>query len=311
MCLNFKLSGIKEMNNVCGLCDQISELRKSHVIPKFVFSWLKNTSVTGNLRFGEKINRRVQDGVTLRWLCADCEVKISKWEKYFSEKIFHPLLNGKDNIPYDENFIKFCVSLSWRVLKYHIEYDSDVTFDSETQAKMNIPLQIWKKFLLGEQENPAECELHAYYLGGEIICASIPTSKNFHRYWERSIDTDVISNGNIKFVYTKLPHLLIIGYICLVDKNKWRDTKLHVKNGIFNKTSVFPKKLWEFIQSKANHHEELKNTMSERQKDKINESYNQLSRDHIIASETIKSLRKDIRLFGDKSFFENDEDNDK
>ena len=34
----------------CALCGQQKDLRKSHIVPRFVGKWLKSTSATGFLR---------------------------------------------------------------------------------------------------------------------------------------------------------------------------------------------------------------------------------------------------------------------
>ena len=70
---------------VCALCLQERQLRDSHIIPKFVFDYLKRTSATGFLRFSDRPNRRAQDGMTAALLCDECEQRLSVFEKYFAE----------------------------------------------------------------------------------------------------------------------------------------------------------------------------------------------------------------------------------
>jgi hypothetical protein len=45
------------------LCGETNELRESHILPGFVYPWMKETSATGYLRFRQQPNVRVQDGL--------------------------------------------------------------------------------------------------------------------------------------------------------------------------------------------------------------------------------------------------------
>jgi hypothetical protein len=105
------------MLELCRLCGHERELQESHVVPAFVFKWLKETSSTGSLRFGQQPNKRVQDGYKQRWLCLDCEGRLNVWETQFATQLFHPVnQDGGDNIRYGEWLMKVCVSVSWRTL---------------------------------------------------------------------------------------------------------------------------------------------------------------------------------------------------
>ncbi len=104
--------------NTCGLCLQSRELKESHILPAFVIRWLKETSGTGFIRFGQEPNRRVQDGMKLKLLCGDCEQHIAKYEQSFAENLFHPLTSEHQSpfYPrcYGEWMALFAASVSWR-----------------------------------------------------------------------------------------------------------------------------------------------------------------------------------------------------
>ncbi|MDZ4137692.1 MAG: hypothetical protein U1D66_02305 [Erythrobacter sp.] len=106
------------MQGNCGFCGSFSELRGSYVLPAFVFRWLRDRSGKGHLRNTDNPNRRVQDGLKLPWLCDECEGRFSKFETAFATKAFHPWHQGQTAISYQEWMLKFCVSVSWRVLQY-------------------------------------------------------------------------------------------------------------------------------------------------------------------------------------------------
>ena len=63
-------------------------------IPSFIFKWLKNTSGTGQFRYGQRPKPRVQDGLKRYWLCRICEDKLNVWATKFATGIFHPFNNG-------------------------------------------------------------------------------------------------------------------------------------------------------------------------------------------------------------------------
>ena len=53
----------------CRLCGAVSELQESHVLPAFIYRWLRDTSANGHMRSGEMPNKRIQDGHKRYWLC--------------------------------------------------------------------------------------------------------------------------------------------------------------------------------------------------------------------------------------------------
>ena len=102
----------------CALCASTSELQASHIIPGFVFDWLRDTSATGHFRSSQIPDLRVQDGLKPRMLCKSCEQLFSTWEKAFAEKCFVPLNSGNvRDVRYGPWMLKFATSVSWRVLR--------------------------------------------------------------------------------------------------------------------------------------------------------------------------------------------------
>lgn len=116
----------------CKLCGAIANLEQSHILPAFVFRWMKDTSATGYLRFGGKPNCRAQDGERRYWLCRGCETRLCQWETEFAAQVFHPLISdGGQRIPYQEWMLKFAVSVSWRVLSLFVEDNRLRPLDSD------------------------------------------------------------------------------------------------------------------------------------------------------------------------------------
>lgn len=72
---------------MCLLCHNAGNLCNSHIYPKFVVNWLKQTSQTGYFRSPTNINMRMQDGPKQYWFCDSCEQILSRDERKFSEQI--------------------------------------------------------------------------------------------------------------------------------------------------------------------------------------------------------------------------------
>jgi 5-methylcytosine-specific restriction endonuclease McrA len=101
----------------CSFCGSFGDLEESHVLPAFLYRWLRQRGA-GHIRNTETPNRRVQDGLKFPWLCRDCEARFSRYETAFAMKLFHPWQKGCEPVEYEDWLLKFCVSVSWRVLKY-------------------------------------------------------------------------------------------------------------------------------------------------------------------------------------------------
>ncbi len=74
----------------CRLCETSTDLRRSHVLPEFLFTptyqeehgkarWAAEAEV------GRTRVRKIQKGYRERLLCADCEAHLSRWEKHAAD----------------------------------------------------------------------------------------------------------------------------------------------------------------------------------------------------------------------------------
>lgn len=140
------------MNKTCQLCNENKELRDSHLVPKFVFNWMKKTG-SSYFRNVTTPNKREQDGVKRKLLCTDCEGNFSKHETWYSRYLFHPILDdmvangGKHTITsfkYDENLYCFCLSFLWRALKVNL---IDKDFSEEHIDILKKVEEEWRNFL--------------------------------------------------------------------------------------------------------------------------------------------------------------------
>lgn len=256
----------------CRLCNQYTILLKSHVIPHFIIKRFKNTAHTGYMRRSDNINKRVQDGIKVHWLCEKCEALLSQFEKAFAENVFQPL-NSVSKVSYGDWFLKFSASLSWRVLLYYRESNllnhlTEIQFQSLDTVE-----KAWKDVLLGSQPNPGIYQQHLIYLGQSIELPGNILSKNVQSYISRSIDMDVVSSPHECFTYTKFEHFIILGFIQISPK-QWNGSKIHVKHGVIGQTKYeLSIKFWEYIQYKAQKAQEAKDNISDKQQEVIDQFF--------------------------------------
>lgn len=104
------------MRGKCALTQKETDLRNSHIYPKFAIEWMK-TIGSKYLRSYVEPNKRQQDGYKVYLLSEEAEQLFSKREKWFSENVFHKYLtNISSEIKYNENLFYFAISFLWRIL---------------------------------------------------------------------------------------------------------------------------------------------------------------------------------------------------
>ena len=184
------------MDGTCAFCGEHKPLRESHILPAFIFRWLRNCSgVAGHIRHTDNPNRRVQDGVKLPWLCNDCEGRFSRYETAFATKVFHPWHAGLYRIGYGDWLLKFCVSISWRVLKFARGRNKNAPYTNEQLTLLDGAEARWRAFLKDEVPHPADLQ-RAYRDFGSIESTSVtnlPT--NFNRFITGAVTLDIVGSS--------------------------------------------------------------------------------------------------------------------
>jgi hypothetical protein len=113
----FGIETLEIMPNSCALCKKEKPLQISHIVPSFVGKWLKESSASGFMRELRAPNERIQDVWKTQLLCRDCKGITFRLETYLAKEIFYPYLEGKNKpLNYDDRFLRFAVSQSWRLL---------------------------------------------------------------------------------------------------------------------------------------------------------------------------------------------------
>ena len=229
------------MHGICALCQDETNLKESHLIPKFVGKWLKRTSATGYLRDIDNINKRQQDIPKEYLLCHNCEILFSGWEKLFAEQIFLPSLDKELYISsYNEWLSKFCASLSWRTLisikrqNNGFNDESDYFLKQTNQAETHL-----RDFLLGNTSNLDQYEQHIFPLTEiEKPHESLNFPPNINRYFLRSIGIDVLTGDKDIYTFTKLPTFLIIGIISSKYSKQMRASRVALKQGTLRPSNL-------------------------------------------------------------------------
>jgi hypothetical protein len=97
---------------------------------------------------------------------------------------------------------------------------------------------------------------------------------NINRYLLRSVDIDAVCSQSEAFVYVKLPHVLLVGFIHIKHPREWQGTKVHVKHGTLGSPNyVLPKEVGDYIMGQAWRWKNLQESISEAQNKKIEESF--------------------------------------
>ncbi|MCC5906213.1 MAG: hypothetical protein JJU13_08410 [Balneolaceae bacterium] len=296
----------------CSLCNKPDvELQNSHIIPKFIFRFIKKTGGSDFLRFAENPNKRVQDGFKRYLLCLDCEQLLNTWETDFSKQLFYPYYDNKEIIlNYNDWLIKFCVSISWRNLILS-KLDNNLEHLTPKQlVTANLALKVWGDYLLGKKPNPGSFEQHLLLLDSveEHTFKPEDVPPTLNRYLNRAVDLDIMASPNQVFIYTKLPLFLIIGIIDMKSSKKWVNTKVKLSGKISSKVdrkisgligdriNAGGKKMAKILQSYSPNQQKLIDNTIE----------NNIER--VANSESFKSMQDDYKLFGKHVFFSKKED---
>jgi len=207
----------------CRLCKKVTNLQVSHIIPKFVFDWMKRTG-SAYLRESGNPNLRAQDGRKYDLLCTECEQRFSDSEKWFSENIFVPYVEqGAVSFSYDQSLFYFLVSILWRALQ---DDWGEIGPDHPFQSCLELAEYEWRSYLLGGSLPLTYNDVHLFLTDIGIQNESQPVV-NFNRYFTRSIDHTVAKGATGCVVYAKFARFIIIGGIAGLNPDNFVGTKVY------------------------------------------------------------------------------------
>lgn len=289
-------------NSECMLCGNEAELRLSHLIPKFIGRWLKETSATGYLRGSRNINKRSQDILKEKWLCHDCEQLFSGWEKAFAEAIFRPHMDDVGSrFNYGPWMSRFCASMSWRSLSYMTWNNDSEPVVAEYKAEWDDANLALKDYLLGRIDTLGRYEQHVIPVEG-VSEVMGEVSPRLNRYLMRSIHTDLIASKTVRMVYTKIPGFIILGFVTVPYAKQMRASKIALGDGYISpRTYQADIKLMEYINEKADEIGRSYDDMSDKQRLMI-EGLVKGNPEKTMNSGTFKAFLRDHAISGDKAF---------
>ena len=294
------------MDGSCALCGEHKALMESHVLPAFAYRWLRDSSGKGHIRSTDNPNKRVQDGIKLYWLCGECETKFSAYETAFATYAFHPWNKGQERVPYKDWLLKFCVSISWRVLKFCRGRNSDAKYTDEQNGLMDQAERRWYAFLQDDVPHPAKFEQHLLIFDviEDTDIQGLPS--NFNRFMTRAITFDIVGSEKSLMTYAKIGKFNVFGII-LKGPNKWEGTKVHIKHGLLKPGSfTIPAGLLDLFTDKANHSASAMSKMSHRQQGKIDAAFRK-NIDSFAGSDLFKAMHADVSMFGVDAVFKKNE----
>jgi len=258
----------------CKLCLKNRELRESHVIPKFVAKWIKDTSATGYLRQGVQPNLRKQDFQTERLLCGECEQRLSQWENLFAKTIFFPYHNdGKREFEYADWLLRFSVSLIWRL--GISELDDFRNYQPELVNDLERALSVWRDYLLGDVSMRETYGFHLFFVDfvKSVQGGSVP--EGLHWYNLRVVDGTLPANDSEVYGFVKLPAMVFFSGIMPRRPSKFKNTRIFEHGKIRAAVQAISNPVFgEFYLNRANQAWEMTKATSVKQQEKIQESIN-------------------------------------
>lgn len=286
----------------CRLCKSDTELQLSHIIPAFVYRWLRKSSGNGHIRSSIAPNLRVQDGPQEYWLCSECEGRFNRSETSFANQLFYPyLVSSGQQFRYDRWLLHFCASVSWRTLQYYLSRNNEEGFEPWAIVEIKRAEAAWRSFLLGHSPHPGVFRQHLVPFDQiESFSGNLPS--NINRYLMRAIHIDLCHGGKTIFTYSKLGRFMILGFISEPNPNHWVGSKVNANQGTVEpKQYVFPAQFGDYLADKASSISNAMSSISDKQRQKIDQGFRS-SVDRIVGSDFFRAMDADVKIFGSSAF---------
>ena len=213
------------------MCKKKESIKNSHIMPDFITRWLRDTSVTQRMRSSLIPNKRIQDTSKVSLLCKECEGLFGKFETYFSEIIFKPVIDSDTPVlNYDARLLKFGVSLVWCYLV--VSLPKFLRQHPTQKVSAEIAERKWRDFLFDDL-NLNGYEIHLLMLNRVIGAPIIEgTDLDINWYFFRTVGGTVCLSFQDPFVLIKLPAFVFIAPLKPVPFTHMTGTRIH-KEGIF------------------------------------------------------------------------------
>jgi hypothetical protein len=257
----------------CKLCGTNTTLKESHIVPKSIYKWLKDTSGTSFLRRTGNINVRTQDGIKMYLLCGDCEQKFGTYEKHFKEKIFLPVnevdfpTQSPNGFDYDDKLFYFLISVWWRTIQWSLN-DKEVQDSKYWDLILECEKEL-KEFLL-TYKYPVNFDKIYINMFGYVEYAP-PQFKKVNHFFMRSVDPFIMFDDTSCFFSFRIPSFWFFGNIIGLDDKKLGVIRLNPSGGHFKVPKVIMNEphISSFIATRLRVHTEKIEMASDKQKEII------------------------------------------
>lgn len=230
--------------NQCALCGINSDLKLSHIIPRYVGTSIKGRCQTIVDALNPEKTPKPQDITKVYLLCGDCEGKINKWETSFRNLIMPKNKSILAPVIYGEWMLRFAVSISWRVLTYlkysklhltdHISNKDFEKFvpaiESDSHKEAETALNVWKDFLMGNRNDVGIFKQHIIVLNGE----------NFPHEYSNAVGFTIFQKNGILTTHALMKHFIILGFIQESSSLEWEGTEIDPMRGELGKQQKIP-----------------------------------------------------------------------
>jgi hypothetical protein len=287
----------------CRLCHREAELQESHILPRFVWKWLKDSSPTGHLRGSQTPNRRIQDGQKDYLLCWDCEQRFARWEREFASQVFLPLhQNTATEFKYGSWGLQFAASVVWRVLVF-LRQSGLNHLTGAQQSDADRAERRWREFLTGAAVSPGSQEVHLIPLDVIEKASGGKLSPFMNRYLLRAAHSDVLAGSRSVLVYAKLCRVLLLGFVQVPELGAWRSSRLAVKRGHLGApiTYTVPGGLYDHMNSRADMMAKTFASLSPTQSGKVQREV-EANLDELANSEVFRAMQADVHHSGKDAF---------
>ncbi|WP_462153137.1 hypothetical protein [Pseudoalteromonas xiamenensis] len=259
----------------CKFClEEKDTLEVSHIVPKFVYKWLKSSSSTGRMRDGRNVNKPSQDGYKTPLLCSTCENKFSANESHFSSFVFAPMTKNNGFVDSSKinwsKFDMFTLSLLWRALY--------VTANTPEVNKDYYPDEIIEFNKCAEKiksafENKGVIPFKTYFIPlNEHSYSNGVIGIEDYVYFERSVAVNLIvddNNNQASALYIKLPYILIVCEVLNFKHSEWKGLELSARENFNCSNSKVPEYVNNYMKYNCKTCYEMASEIPETQVEKI------------------------------------------
>lgn len=214
---------------ICKYCNENEAIKNSHIIPSFVYEWVKKTAPTRFMRATHEPNVRLQDGSKSALLCLNCEHKFSQIEDEFKRQYFSKVANYRtpcpEKIDITQGVLKCIYIIAWRSLANIVYFPTENDYRDDEIKRFPLLLEEIKKSI--ENDNFLAFKAHLILCTKEVLIRLNFPKVPWHMY-ERSVTSEPrIWDNWLRFIlFIQIPFSIIVFEIVPNENDSWAGTQL-------------------------------------------------------------------------------------